>query len=102
MASLDSSTPASVQAFKVYVPLSVQPHLDRLPRDTRHELLGELFRLALQAWQERCLFPRQSPVTLHFRLVGCDVSLEFDSACCRMTVLSLLRNGLPPRRVSTH
>jgi hypothetical protein len=92
----------SVQAFKVHVPLSIQPSLDRLPRDTRHELLGELFRLALQAWQERCLFPNQTPVTLQFRLVGCDVSLEFDAACARMTVVSLLRNGLPPRRVSTH
>ncbi|OJH41636.1 hypothetical protein [Cystobacter ferrugineus] len=79
------------QAFTVFVPFPLQAQMDLLPADTRHTLLGELFRLAAQAAQERDFLPRFAPVTLEFLLAGCDVRLELDAAHARLTLVSLVR-----------
>jgi hypothetical protein len=92
MASIESALSEQLsQAFTVYIPLALQPRMDQLPPDVRHTLLGELFRLAVQAWHERCLLPRQGPVTLEFLLAGCDVRIELDAPRARLTLVSLLR-----------
>jgi hypothetical protein len=93
MASIESAVSEQLaQAFTVFVPLALQPQMDLLPPDVRHALLGELFRLAVQAWHERCLLPRHGPVTLEFPLAGCDVSVELDAPKARLTLVSLARN----------
>ena len=79
------------QAFTVFIPFSLQAQLDLLPGDTRHTLLGELFRLAAEAAQERDFLPRSAPVTLEFLLAGCDVRLELDAPRARLTLVSLVR-----------
>jgi hypothetical protein len=92
MASIESAVSEQLaQAFTVYVPLELQPRMDVLPSDIRHTVLGELFRLAVQAWQERSLLPRQAPLTLEFLLAGCDVGVELDATCARLTLVSLVR-----------
>lgn len=79
------------QAFTVFIPMELQPSMDVLPCDVRHTLLGELFRLAVQAWQERSLLPRQAPLTVEFVLAGCDVGVELDTTRSRLTLVSLVR-----------
>lgn len=92
MASIESALSQQLaQAFTVCIPYELQPGMDLLPADTRHTLLGELFRLAVQAWQERCLLPRHGPVTLEFLLAGCDVGIELDAPRARLTLVSLIR-----------
>jgi hypothetical protein len=92
MASTESAVSEQLaQSFTVFVPLAIQPQMDLLPPDTRHTLLGELFRLAVQAWHERCLLPRHGPLTLEFPLAGCDVSVELDAPNTRLTLVSLSR-----------
>lgn len=87
--SVASEQPA--QAFAVFVPFALQAQMDLLPADTRHTLLGELFRLAAQAARERAFLPRCAPVTLEFLLAGCDVRLELDAPRARLTLVSLVR-----------
>ncbi|HEX8821463.1 MAG TPA: hypothetical protein VF794_16170 [Archangium sp.] len=92
MASIESAVSEQLtQAFTVYVPLALQPQMDSLAQDTRTHLLGELFRLAVQAWQERGLLPRQGPVTMEFPLGGIDVGIELDASKTRLTLVSLSR-----------
>ncbi|QRK11065.1 hypothetical protein JQX13_13920 [Archangium violaceum] len=92
MASIESAISEQLaQAFTVYIPQALQSQMDRLAADTRHTLLGELFRLAVQAWHERCLLPRHGPVTLEFLLAGCDVGIELDAPAARLTLVSLVR-----------
>lgn len=92
MASIESAVSEQLaQAFTVSVPLALQPQMDLLPSDVRHTVLGELFRLAVQAWQERCLLPRWVPVHLEFLLAGCDVGVELDASKARLTLVSLVR-----------
>ncbi|ATB29962.1 hypothetical protein [Melittangium boletus] len=80
------------QAFTVYIPAALQSELEGLRPDTRHTLVGELFRLAAQSARERGLLPRFGPVTLEFMLAGCDVTLELDAASSRLTLVAL-RDG---------
>ncbi|PTL77067.1 hypothetical protein [Vitiosangium sp. GDMCC 1.1324] len=92
MASIESAISEQLaQAFTVFIPFGLQTQMDLLPTDTRHTLLGELFRLAVQAWQERFLLPRHGPVTLEFLLAGCDVGIELDAPGARLTLVSLVR-----------
>jgi len=85
MASIESAVSEQLtQAFTVYVPLGLQPQMDVLAPDTRGALLSELFRLAVQAWQERS-------VTLEFPLGGFDVGIELDASKARLTLVSLSR-----------
>jgi hypothetical protein len=92
MTSIESAVSEQpVQAFTVFVPQALQPQMDLLPADVRHTLLGELFRLAAQSWQERSLLPRQAPLTLEFLLSGCDVGVELDATRARLTLVSLVR-----------
>ena len=92
MASIESVVSEQLaQAFTVLVPHALQPQMDLLPLDVRHSLLSELFRLAVQAWQERCLLPRKVPVHLEFLLAGCDVGIELDASRARLTLVSLTR-----------
>ncbi len=92
MASIESAISEQLaQAFTVYIPLALQPRMDQLPPDVRHALLGELFRLAVQAWHERCLLPRKGPVTLEFFLAGCDVGIELDASRSLLSLVSLVR-----------
>jgi hypothetical protein len=77
------------QAFTVFIPYSLQTRMERLPADVRHTLVGELFRLAAQAGQERGCLPRFGAVNLEFQLAGCDVSLELDAPRSRLTLVSL-------------
>jgi hypothetical protein len=92
MASIESAVSEQLaQAFTVYIPLALQPQMDQLPSDIRHTLLGELFRLAVQAWQERSLLPRRGSVTLEFLLAGCDVGVELDASRALLTLVSLVR-----------
>ncbi len=92
MASTESAVSEQLaQSFTVFVPLALQPRMDLLPLDTRHALLGELFRLAVQAWHERSLLPHHAPLTLEFPLAGCDVSVELDAPKARLTLVSLTR-----------
>ncbi len=79
------------QAFTVFIPFALQAQMDGLPGEVRHPLLGELFRLAAQAGEERAFLPRFGPVTLEFQLAGCDVSLELDALRARLTLVSLAR-----------
>ena len=76
-------------AFTVYIPAALQTELEGLRPDTRHLLIGELFRLAAQSGRERGLLPRFGPVTLEFQLSGCDVTLELDAARARLTLVAL-------------
>ena len=87
----DAVTEHLSQAFTVFIPYPLQGQMDLLPAATRHTLLGELFRLAAQAAQERGLLPRQGPVTLHFPLAGHDVNLELDARQGRLTLVGLER-----------
>lgn len=77
-------------AFTVFIPFTLQRQLDGLPGAARHTLIGELYRLAAQAGQERAFLPRFGPVTLEFQLAGCDVNLELDAPRARLTLVSLL------------
>ena len=79
------------KAFTISIPAAQRVQLDGLPATTRHTLLGEIFRLAAQAGQERELLPRYGPVTLEFLLAGCDVNLELDAPGARLTLVSLVR-----------
>jgi len=93
MASIESAVSEQqlTQAFTVYVPLALQPRMDVLAPDTRGALLSELFRLAVQAWQERGLLPRQGAVAMEFPLGGFDVGIELDASKARLTLVSLSR-----------
>lgn len=92
MAFIESvNSEQTTQAFTVFIPFALQAELDGLPGGVRHTLLGELFRLAAQAGQERGFLPRFGPVTLEFQLAGCDVNLELDAPQARLTLVSLVR-----------
>jgi hypothetical protein len=92
MASIESAVSEQLtQAFTVYVPLALQPQMDGLAPDARTTLLSELFRLAVQAWQERTLLPRQGTVGMEFPLGGFDVGIELDASKARLTLVSLSR-----------
>ncbi|MET0405868.1 MAG: hypothetical protein ABW123_25850 [Cystobacter sp.] len=77
------------QSFTVFIPYSLQARMEELPSEVRHTLVGELFRLAAQAGQERVCLPRFGAVNLEFQLAGCDVSLELDAPRSRLTLVSL-------------
>jgi hypothetical protein len=92
MAFTESVVPEQpAQSFTVFIPYPLRTQMDLLSADTRHTLLGELFRLAAQSGQERGFLPRFGPVTLEFQLADCDVSLELDAPRARLTLVSLVR-----------
>jgi hypothetical protein len=95
MASIESALCERLaQAFRVVVPPELQAPVDSLPPHVRQVLLGELFRMALQAWQARPLLPRHAPLTLQLTLAGCRVGLELDASCARLSLRSLERRVL--------
>ena len=92
MASIQSAiTKHLSRAFTIFIPSVLQAHLERLPTATREGLMGELYRLAAQAGQERDLLPRQGPVIIQFLMDGCDVDLELDAPQGRLTLVGLER-----------
>lgn len=91
MASIQSAIVEHLaQAFTLFIPYALQSQMDLLPSDTRHTLLGELFRVAARAGQDERPAPSH-PEPLALAFAGCDVGLELDGIHRRLTLVSLLR-----------
>jgi hypothetical protein len=82
------------QAFSIFVPPELQPRVELLPPNIRQALLGELFWMALLAWQERPRLPPDAPLALQLTLAGCRVGLELDASCSQLSLRSL-ESGAP-------
>jgi hypothetical protein len=77
------------RAFTVLIPRALQPTVNALPAEVRHQVLAELFRVAALTTQQRAGYVHSYTYALRLDVAGCAVSVEMDDPRSRLMLTGL-------------